>query len=249
MDRLIVALDVPNLEDATRVVDAVAGITRWFKVGSELFTAAGPRAVAMVQERGGRVFLDLKFHDIPHTMAAAVNAAGRLGVAMLNVHVAAGEEALRAAVAAIAGTPTRASLARGGAREDGREHRSLLLGVTRLTSIEDRPEVMAQVVDAAARAKWCGLDGVVASAREAAAIKAACGPEFLVVTPGIRPADVRPGDQRRIATPAEALRAGADYLVIGRPVLTATDPRAAVAAILEEMDTASHQEPREPIRK
>ena len=238
MDRLIVALDVPNLEDATRVVDAVAGITRWFKVGSELFTAAGPRAVAMVQERGGRVFLDLKFHDIPHTMAAAVNAAGRLGVAMLNVHVAAGEEALRAAVAAIAET-----------REDGREHRSLLLGVTRLTSIEDRPEVMAQVVDAAARAKWCGLDGVVASAREAAAIKAACGPEFLVVTPGIRPAGVRPGDQRRIATPAEALRAGADYLVIGRPVLTATDPRAAVAAILEEMDTASHQEPREPIRK
>ncbi len=258
MDRLIVALDVPSLEDATRVVDAVAGVARWFKVGSELFTAAGPRAVAMVQERGGRVFLDLKFHDIPRTMAAAVSAAGRLGVAMLNVHVAAGEEALRAAVAALdagrAVTSHQSPVT--GIHATNHESRittsgtrPLLLGVTRLTSIEDRPEVMAQVVDAAARAKWCGLDGVVASAREAAAIKAACGREFVVVTPGIRPDGVSPGDQRRVATPAEALRAGADYLVIGRPVLAAADPRAVVTAILDEMDTASHQEPREPIRK
>lgn len=245
MDRLIVALDVPSLEDATRVVDAVAGVARWFKVGSELFTAAGPRAVAMVQERGGRVFLDLKFHDIPRTMAAAVSAAGHLGVTMLNVHVAAGEEALRAAVAALAVSQSPVPSPRSPAAIG----RPLLLGVTRLTSIEDRPEVMAQVVDAAARAKWCGLDGVVASAREAAAIKAACGPEFVVVTPGIRPEGVNPGDQRRVATPAEALRAGADYLVIGRPVLAAADPRAVVTAILNEMDTAFHQEPREPIRK
>jgi len=244
VDRLIVALDVPSLEDATRVVDAVAGVARWFKVGSELFTAAGPRAVAMVQERGGRVFLDLKFHDIPRTMAAAVSAAGRLGVAMLNVHVAAGEEALRAAVAAL-----DAGRAVTSPQSPATIGRPLLLGVTRLTSIEDRPEVMAQVVDAAARAKWCGLDGVVASAREAAAIKAACGREFIVVTPGIRPEGASPGDQRRVATPAEALRAGADYLVIGRPVLAAADPRAVVTAILDEMDTASRQEPREPIRK
>lgn len=198
----------------------------------------------MVLERGGLVFLDLKFHDIPRTVASAVGAAGRLGVAMLNVHVAAGEEALRAAVAALDGRqliPSPESPVPFG--------RPLLLGVTRLTSVEDRSEVTAEVIDAAARAKWCNLDGVVASAHEAASIKAACGPEFVVVAPGIRPGGVDPGDQRRVATPAEALRAGADYLVVGRPILAAADPRLAIRAILEEMDAALDQEPRRHTRK
>lgn len=228
-DRLIVALDVPTLQEATRVVQRVREVARWFKVGSELFTAAGPSAVTMVLERGGQVFLDLKYHDIPRTVASAVGAAVRLGVAMLNVHVAAGEEALRAAVAALAAGPSST--------------RPRLLGVTRLTSVEDRPAVTAEVIDAAARAKWCGLDGVVASAREAVAIKAACGPEFVVVAPGIRPGGVDAGDQRRVATPAEALRGGADYLVVGRPVVAAVDPGAAIGAILQEMDAVLHQEP------
>lgn len=227
-ERLIVALDVPTWEDAARVVTALAPAVRWFKVGSELFTAVGPRAVTMILERGGRVFLDLKFHDIPRTVAAAVGAAARLGVNMMNIHVASGEEALRAAV-----------VANGHA---GPDPRPLLLGVTRLTSLLDGPEVIADVIDAAARAKWCGLDGVIASAREAAAIKAACGQEFVVVTPGIRPAGSSSGDQRRTATPAEAISAGADYLVVGRPVLATRDPGAVVSHILQEMDAAARQE-------
>src|SRR2546426_11488111 len=177
-ERLIVALDVPALHDAVRLVDVLASSVTWFKVGSELFTAAGPQAVAAVRERGKRVFLDLKFHDIPRTVASAVDAAVRLGAEMINLHVAAGEDALRAAAEAIAGVRGQAA---GGPTPDPRP---LLLGVTRLTSEQESPELLAAVVDAAARAKWCGLDGVIASARETAASKAACGREFVVGTPG-----------------------------------------------------------------
>lgn len=218
-ERLIVALDVPALDDALELVDTLASSVEWFKVGSELFTAAGPQAVAAVRERGKRVFLDLKFHDIPRTVGAAVAAAVRLGAEMINLHVAAGEGALRAAVTAIGPRP-----------------HPVLLGVTRLTSDAEGPEVMAAVVDAAARAKWCGLEGVIASAREAAAIKAACGQNFVVVTPGIRLSGAPGGDQRRITTPADAIRAGADYLVVGRPILTAGDPVLIVSHVVQEMD-------------
>ncbi len=250
-DCLIVALDVPTLPDAVRLVDGLAPHVAWFKIGSELFTAAGPHAVELVLARDRDVFLDLKFHDIPRTVAAAVAAASRLGVAMMNIHVAAGDDALRAAVRVrdeiwlapgprsqvAGGTPTTRA-----ARSQSRDTRPLLLGVTRLTSVGDGQDTLAQVVDTAARAKWSGLDGVIASPREAAAIKAACGPDFLVVTPGVRPAGSAPDDQRRTATPADAIRAGADYVVVGRPVVQAADPLAVVARILEEIDAVLRQE-------
>lgn len=224
-DRLVVALDVPTLRDAERVVDELGPIVTWFKVGLQLFTAAGPQAVAMVHERGRKVFLDLKFHDIPRTVTAAVRSAVNLRVGMMNIHVTAGEMAMRDAVHVV--------------RDAGSEPRPLLLGVTRLTSHQDGSEVIASVVDAAGRAKWCGLDGVIASAREAAAVKAACGREFVVVTPGIRPAGAPSEDQRRTTTPAEAVLAGANYLVVGRPVLAAADPVAVVSHILQEMEAAA----------
>src|SRR2546428_9764237 len=159
-ERLIVALDVPSLEGAARFVTTLAPTVRWFKVGSELFTAVGPRAVTMILERGGKVFLDLKFHDIPRTVAAAVGAAARLGVHMMNVHIGAGEETLRAAVRALddIGPVTSHQSPVTSVRitnHESRITRPLLLGVTQLTSHQDGPEVMAAVVDAAAPANWC----------------------------------------------------------------------------------------------
>src|SRR5436309_11077031 len=216
-ERLIVALDVPALHDAVRLVDALASSVTWFKVGSELFTAAGPQAVAAVRERGKRVFLDLKFHDIPRTVASAVDAAVRLGAEMINLHVAAGEDAMRLAAQTV------------GTRS---QPRALLLGVTRLTSEQESPELLAAVVDAAARAKWCGLDGVIASARETAAIKAACGRECVVVTPGIRAAGAAAGEQRRIHAPGDAVRAGVDFRVVGRLVTSSGDAVGDVGATL-----------------
>lgn len=255
-DRLIVALDVPTLGEAARLVDALAPYVGWFKIGSELFTAAGPEAVALVVGRDRNVFLDLKFHDIPRTVAAAVSAAARLGVMMMNIHVAAGDEAMREAVNALA-----AAFPRDDPQSSANNHllmtpptpqspraRPRLLGITRLTSIAEGQDTFAQVVEAAARAKWIGLDGVIASPREAAAIKAACGGDFLVVTPGIRPAGSPDDDQRRTATPAEAVRAGADYVVVGRLVVHAEDPVSALTRIIGEIDRAPHQETRAPAR-
>jgi len=212
-DRLIVALDTGSLAQAEGVVRALRPAVRWFKVGSELFTASGPDAVRMVHGHGGRVFLDLKFHDIPNTVAGAVRSAAGLGVAMMNVHVAGGEAMLRAAVAAKAST--------------------ILIGVTVLTS--DAAPVDS-VVEAARLGQRCRLDGVVASAREAAAIKTACGRDFVIVAPGIRPGAVAGDDQARTAGPAEAVRAGADYLVVGRPITRSADPLMMARAILEEID-------------
>jgi len=215
-DRLIVALDVPDLAEAALLLARLRPLVRWFKVGSELFTAAGPRAVALVLESGGRVFLDMKYHDIPQTVGRAVASAGRLGVSMVNVHAAGGEAMLRAAA---------------GARGAG----VLLIGVTVLTSLQDDPLTVA---DQARRVQEAGLDGVVASAREAALIKQACGDRFLVVTPGIRPADAPEDDQRRTATPGEAVAAGSDFLVVGRPITAARDPAQAAERILDEMRDA-----------
>ena len=233
-DRVLVALDVDTLDDASGLLDALAGTITGCKIGSQLFTAAGPAAVEAARKRGFRVFLDLKFHDIPNTVAGAVREATRLGVFMLNVHASggvammrAGAEAARAAAAAL-GVP-----------------RPLCVGVTVLTSLDrhalDREvgvsaTVEGHVLHLAARAGEAGLDGVVASPREIRALRVAMGERFVIVTPGIRPASAGGADdQVRIATPAAAVGAGADYIVVGRPIIAAADPRAAVTAILKEL--------------
>ena len=228
-ERLIVALDTPALSAAEALVDRLAGVITHFKVGSVLFTAAGPAAVEMVRRRGGRVFLDLKYHDIPATVGAAVEAAARLGVGLLTVHASGGAAMLRAAVKA--------------ARAAG-EIRPRILAVTVLTSL-DRAilhgelgvpiAVEGHAAHLALLARDAGCDGVVASPREAARLRAILGSGALIVTPGIRPAGGRADDQVRTAAPAAAIRAGADYLVVGRPITEAADPAAAASAILAEI--------------
>ena len=227
-DRLIVALDLPDLPAAEALVDRLAGVVAHFKVGSALFTAAGPAAVEMVRRRGGRVFLDLKYHDIPATVAGAVEAAARLGVGLLTVHASGGAAMLRAAAAAA---------------RTGRD-RPRIVAVTVLTSLDRAAlqkelgvpvAILGHAVQLATLAREAGCDGVVASAREAARLRAILGPEALIVTPGIRPAGGSADDQARIATPTVAIQAGADYLVVGRPITGAPDPAAAASAILAEM--------------
>ncbi len=228
-DRLIVALDTPGLPAAEALVERLAGVAAHFKVGSALFTAAGPAAVEMVRRRGGRVFLDLKYHDIPATVAGAVEAAARLGVGLLTVHASGGAAMLRAAAEA--------------ARAAGRD-RPRIVAVTVLTSLDRAAlqrelgvpaAVLGHAVQLAVLAREAGCDGVVASPREAARLRAILGPEALIVTPGIRLAGGSADDQARTATPAVAVRAGADYLVVGRPITGAADPAAAAAAILAEL--------------
>lgn len=226
-DRLIVALDVPTAEQARGLVSRLG--PGFYKVGNQLFTAAGPAFVSELVEAGHPVFLDLKLHDIPNTVKSAVSAATRLGVAFVDVHASGGKAMLEAAAAACKGTPTR------------------LLAVTVLTShtaatlgeIGVADALQASVRRLARLAQDAGADGVVASPNEVALIRAECGPRFLVVTPGIRPAGTAALDQARAATPAAALRAGADYLVVGRPISEARDPRAAAAAIVAEMESAA----------
>ena len=234
--RLIVALDVPTAPEAESAVGRLAGLGVAFKVGSQLFTAAGPGIVAGITGRGGRVFLDLKYHDIPQTVEAACREAARLGAFMLNVHALGGAEMMGAA----------RDGARAGAADAGLPP-PLVIAVTVLTSHTEaslREALGAEVrlVDHAARlaaqAKAAGLDGVVASPHEVAAIRAACGPAFTVVTPGIRLPGSPPDDQRRTMTPCEALRAGADFLVVGRPILRGPDPAAAAEAILQDAASA-----------
>ena len=227
-ERLIVALDVPDAPAARALVERLAGRVGLFKVGSQLFTAAGPDLVREIVARGERVFLDLKYHDIPNTVAGAVAAASRLGVALVDVHGLGGGAMMEAAA---------------GARAD---ERTRLLAITVLTSHDEGTLAgiglagpIAEAVPRLARlAAASGMDGVVASPQEVALIRAACGPDFLIVTPGIRPAGAARGDQARLATPAAALAAGADYLVVGRPITEAPDPAAAADAIVDEMERA-----------
>ena len=228
-ERLIVALDVADLESARRLVQRLSPQITHFKIGSELFTACGPSAVELVQKAGAKVFLDLKFHDIPNTVARAARAASRLGVWMFNVHLQGGGAMLREALAEAtrAGSP-----------------RPLLIGVTMLTSMAEkdltdlgiRKTMKDQVLYLAQLAQKSGLDGIVASAQETKVLRFACGPEFLIVTPGIRPAGASWGDQQRVETPAAALKAGATYLVVGRPIAEAADPASAARAIVQEME-------------
>ncbi len=233
-DRLIYALDVPSSGEALAWVDRLSGEVGAFKVGLELFVAAGPGLVREIAARGERVFLDLKFHDIPATVAGACEVAGQLGAWLVNLHALAGEAALaRGAEAARAGA-ARAGLAP-----------PQVIAVTVLTShgpadlealglagpLED------SVLRFAALARRAGLDGVVASAREAPAIRA-LWPEALIVTPGVRPAGAAAGDQVRVVTPEQARRAGADRVVVGRPIRDAADPVAAARAIGAALDGA-----------
>jgi orotidine-5'-phosphate decarboxylase len=230
-DRLIVALDASSLDEAEATAEHLRGTVRWFKIGSGLYTAAGPAAVRSILPHG-RIFLDLKFHDIPAQVAGAVAAATRLGVDLINVHAAGGSAMLRAAAAAVA----EAAAAMG-------RRAPTVLGVTLLTSgdaalveevgLAGTPAELA--VRLARLARGAGLGGVVASAQDAAAIRTACGPDFLIVCPGIRPAGAAADDQRRVLTPGEAIRAGADMLVVGRPVTRAVDPRRAAEAVVREI--------------
>ncbi len=227
-DRLIVALDVDTVGQGEALVDRLHGLVGHFKIGSRLFTAAGPAAVEAVHKRGGRVFLDLKFHDIPSSVAGAVREAAGLGVFMLNVHASGGAAMMRAAAEAAGAAGAR----------------PLVIAVTVLTSL-DRKTLAAELgvassveghaLHLARLAGAAGLDGVVASPNEIRAIRAQMGPAFVVVTPGVRPAGATADDQARTATPAAAVGAGAHYLVVGRPITAAPDPAAAAAAILAEM--------------
>ncbi len=230
-DRVFVALDTPSLERASGLARALSGAVGGVKLGKEFFTAQGPdgaRAVA----GGERLFLDLKFHDIPNTVAGAVRAAAHLRPFMVNVHAAGGRAMMEAALEA----------AREGA-EDTEAPRPLVLGVTVLTSLDDadleavgqRGPASEQVLRLARLAQDCGLDGVVCGPREIAALRQACGPGFTLVVPGIRPDWAAADDQKRITTPREALEAGADYLVIGRPITGAEDPAAAARRVAAEL--------------
>ena len=226
-DRLIVALDVPGAEEAKELVDHLEGTCRWFKVGLELFIAAGPGIVETLTSRGCSVFLDLKLHDIPNTVAGAVRSAASLGAQMLTVHASGGPAMLSAARNAL----------------EGISNPPELLAVTVLTSM-DAAQLRAvgldrsapdQVTLLARMGRDAGIRGFVCSPLEVAALRALTGPEGVLVIPGIRPAEAAIGDQKRTATPAEALRQGASYLVVGRPITQAADPARAADAILREM--------------
>ena len=235
---LIVALDFDSLPTALKFAKQVADLVGMFKVGSQLFTSAGPEAVRQLSQLGAGIFLDLKFHDIPNTVAGAVLASAAMpGVQLVNVHALGGTAMMSAAAQAVsAGVPMGAD-------------RTRLLAVTILTSMDQKAirEVglsgapKARVLKLAKLAQSVGVDGVVASVQEAKAIRRACGREFLIVTPGVRPKDsvaAKKDDQSRTATPREAIKAGADFIVVGRPILAAPDPRAAAKEIVDEITAA-----------
>ena len=231
-DRLIVGLDVESVSEAANHVARLRDVVPFFKVGKQLFVAAGPHVVHLVRGQGGDVFLDLKFHDIPNTVAAAGVEAARLGVRFFNVHASGGLVMMERTVAEVDRVCRAERLVR-----------PKILAVTVLTSLEAADlravgvagDVETQVVRLATLAKRAGLDGVVASPREIASIRRACGPDFLIVTPGVRPAGAALADQKRVMTPGEAMAAGADYLVVSRPVLAAPDPVVAANDIVSEM--------------
>jgi orotidine-5'-phosphate decarboxylase len=233
MNRILVALDVPSAAEALALADSLRGVVGGFKIGSQLFTAAGPEIVRTLVSRGDKIFLDLKFHDIPNTVAGAIQSASRLGVWMMNVHASGGRPMLEAARRAADEAATTGV-------------RPIVIAVTVLTSlsaadlnavgVSSTPD--GQVLRLADLAMAAGLDGVVASPRETAAIRKACGPEFVIVTPGIRGgrAQAAPDDQQRTLRPAEAVAAGSSYLVVGRPITAAPDPREAATQISEETE-------------
>lgn len=233
--RLIVALDLPTAQAAVRMATTLSGSVGLFKVGSELFTAEGPGLVRQLVAAGEQVFLDLKFHDIPNTVRAAAREAGRMGVSMLTVHASGGQKMMEAALEGIhaAGSEGRAA--------------PLVMAVTVLTSLSQEDlhqlritdKMEEAVVRLARLAQASGLPGIIASPRELPALRRACGNEFIIVTPGIRPASAGSNDQARIATPGSAITAGADFLVVGRPITQSADPKASAEAIVSEIASAA----------
>ena len=235
-DRLIVALDVRSLNEALGMVSTLKGQVNFFKVGLGLFSRVGPEGFRKLKEGGARLFLDLKFHDIPAVVREAAAGAASLGADLITVHASGGADMMAAAAE--------------GVRSYGQEYGvspPAVLGVTVLTSLDKSDleaalgytgEVDERVKTLALLAQRAGLDGLVASAREASMLREAVGPGFLIITPGIRPAEEGLGDQKRVTTPAEAIRGGSDYLVVGRPVTRAEDPAAAAEAIIDEIKTA-----------
>jgi orotidine-5'-phosphate decarboxylase len=230
---LIVALDFEKLQSALDFVETAGDSVTWYKIGSQLFCSAGPAAVAALKKKGKKVFLDLKFHDIPNTVASAVAEAVKLGADMVNVHASGGREMMMAAVKAATDNSPAGK-------------RPLIIAVTVLTSMDEAAltEVMnrsdaytpsVHVPHLAKLAKDSGMDGVVSSAHEIDLIRKTCGGDFVLVIPGIRPADSSTDDQKRVMTPAEAAKKGADFIVVGRPVLKAKNPAEAARAIMAEM--------------
>ena len=235
LDKLIVALDVDTPDRALALVNELRDVAGMFKIGSQLFTLAGPQIVKDIVASGAKVFLDLKFHDIPHQVAGSARSAAQLGVSLFTLHASGGAEMMQRAVEAVTEVAEREGTIR-----------SKVLAVSVLTSIDaatlsqigvnSSPE--ESVLRLVKLAEQSRVDGVVSSPQEAATIRATVAPKFLIVTPGIRPAGNEAGDQRRIATPAAALNAGADYLVVGRPITAAADPVAAAREIAAEMERA-----------
>lgn len=244
--KLILALDVPTFEEARVIVETLGDTVEIYKVGFQLFTAYGPFIVRYLQTQGKKVFLDLKFHDIPNTVASGVSSAVGLSVPvnaaldgkgnktdkfapilMMTVHTQGGAEMMKAA----------ADAARKRAAELG-VTRPLIVGVTVLTSDAGGGDVSLLVLERAKLAKDSGLDGVVSSAREAGMLRKELGRDFVIVTPGIRPADAEAGDQKRVETPASAIKSGSSFLVVGRPIVKARDPKAAAEDILSEISSA-----------
>jgi len=223
-ERLIIALDVPTQTEALKLVRELSPQVGFFKIGLQLYTAGGPEIVRAILATGAKVFLDLKLHDIPNTVGKAVESAGRLGVQMLTIHLSGGEEMIRAAI-------------------DGQQHNMSILGVTVLTSASEQTlretgvsgKISNHVLRLAKLGVTTGIDGVVASPHEIQMLRAEFGDQMKIIVPGIRPTWSEAGDQKRVMTPREAFQNGADYLVIGRPIIAHPSPRAAVAKILGEL--------------
>jgi len=233
-ERLVLALDVDDFKKAEELVGKLSDYVGVFKIGSQLFTAEGAKVVNMINERGSKVFLDLKFHDIPNTVARAAEVAAKLGVYIFDVHTSGGYEMMKAAAEAT----KKISLALG-------IRKPIILGVTLLTSINQeilekeigiKKRLEEQVVHLAKLAKTAGLDGVVASSWEIKEIRKACGEDFVILTPGIRPTGKSSDDQKRVMTPQEAIKLGSDFLVIGRPIRNAANPVEAAKEISREME-------------
>ncbi|MGE5371846.1 MAG: orotidine-5'-phosphate decarboxylase [Solirubrobacterales bacterium] len=233
-ERLIIALDVDTAEQALAHAEKLKEHAGVFKIGMQLYNSEGPEMVRRMNALGAKLFVDLKFHDIPNTVAAASRVMARLGCSMFNVHAAGGKEMMKQAAEASRDEAAKAGLPA-----------PRVLAVTVLTSLAEQQVAQEMhsrlplkdlVVEWAVMAKEAGIDGVVASPQEIAAIRTACGPDFLIVTPGVRPAWADANDQKRVMTPREALDQGADYMVIGRPVLKAADPVAAAGRIIQELE-------------
>jgi orotidine-5'-phosphate decarboxylase len=232
-DRIIVALDVDSIDRCAELAGKLYPTVKHFKVGSQLFTSAGHESVHIIKRRGASCFLDLKFHDIPATVGKSAGAAAKIGVDIFDVHTGGGVEMMKAAVRAA-----------GEAAEKTRADKPLIIGVTVLTSMNDKDlgqlgvkrKLEDQVLYLAETAKKAGLDGVVASPNETQVLKKNFGKDFIVVTPGVRPTWASMGGQKRVATPGEAFERGADYIVIGRPIIMAKDPKEATERIIGELD-------------